>query len=71
MAVFGGSAPLISTWLIKLTGDITAPWYFYVATGVASLLALVVLRKEDFVACGHDLRHEGSAAVPGLVNLQP
>ncbi|PJY93669.1 MFS transporter [Pseudomonas donghuensis] len=71
VAVFGGSAPLISTWLIKLTGDITAPWYFYVATGVASLLALVVLRKEDFVACGHDLRHEGSAAVPGLVNLQP
>lgn len=51
VAVFGGSAPLISTWLIKLTGDITSPWYFYIGTGVVSLIALVLLRKEDFVAC--------------------
>jgi len=51
VAVFGGSAPLISTWLIKLTGDITSPWYFYIGTGVLSLIALVALRKEDFVAC--------------------
>ncbi|MNZ13583.1 Proline/betaine transporter [compost metagenome] len=69
VAVFGGSAPLISTWLIKVTGDITAPWYFYVATGVASLLALVVLRKEDFVACGHEVRREESA--PGLRLVDP
>lgn len=55
VAVFGGSAPLISTWLIKVTGDITSPWYFYVATGVVSLIALVVLRKEDFVASGSPL----------------
>lgn len=63
VAVFGGSAPLISTWLIKLTGDITAPWYFYVATGVASLIALVVLRKEDFVACAseHPARQPNAA----------
>lgn len=50
VAVFGGSAPLISTWLIKLTGDITSPWYFYIGTGVVSLIALVVLRQDDFVA---------------------
>src|SRR5471032_2340962 len=55
VAVFGGSAPLISTWLVKVTGDITSPWYFYVATGVVSLIALVVLRKEDFVASGSPL----------------
>ncbi|MNP78104.1 hypothetical protein D3C76_1756490 [compost metagenome] len=51
VAVFGGSAPLISTWLIQQTGDITSPWYFYIGTGIVSLIALVVLRKEDFVAC--------------------
>lgn len=51
VAVFGGSAPLISTWLIQRTGDIASPWYFYVGTGVASLVALAILRKEDFVAC--------------------
>jgi len=63
VAVFGGSAPLISTWLIKVTGDITSPWYFYVATGVVSLLALVVLRKDDFVASAH------STAVPANTAL--
>lgn len=51
VAVFGGSAPFISTWLIQRTGDITSPWYFYIGTGVVSLIALTVLRKEDFVAC--------------------
>jgi MHS family proline/betaine transporter-like MFS transporter len=51
VAVFGGSAPLISTWLIQRTGDITSPWYFYIATGIASLIALTALRKQDFVAC--------------------
>lgn len=50
VAVFGGSAPLISTWLIQHTGDISSPWYFYIGTGVVSLIALVALRKEDFVA---------------------
>jgi MHS family proline/betaine transporter-like MFS transporter len=51
VAVFGGSAPLISTWLIQQTGDISSPWYFYIGTGVVSLIALTILRKEDFVAC--------------------
>ncbi|KAA8562828.1 Glycine betaine/proline/ectoine/pipecolic acid transporter OusA [Pseudomonas extremaustralis] len=51
VAVFGGSAPFISTWLIQQTGDITSPWYFYIGTGVISLIALTALRKKDFVAC--------------------
>ncbi|WLG45717.1 MFS transporter [Pseudomonas sp. FP1740] len=59
VAVFGGSAPLISTWLIKVTGDITSPWYFYIGTGVVSLIALVLLRKEDFVACASPVEVPG------------
>lgn len=51
VAVFGGSAPFISTWLIQKTGDISSPWYFYVGTGVISIIALLVLRQEDFFAC--------------------
>ncbi|MBY4128136.1 MFS transporter [Rhodococcus fascians] len=50
VAVFGGSAPLIATWLITRTDDITSPWYFFVATGIASVVACAVLRKDDFVA---------------------
>lgn len=49
VAMFGGSAPLISTWLIQSTGDLSSPWYFYVSTGIASVAALLFLRKSDFV----------------------
>lgn len=56
VAIFGGSAPFISTWLIQQTGDITSPWYFYIGTGLASLIALIVLRKEDFVACDANIQ---------------
>lgn len=47
VALFGGSAPLISAWLIERTEDIASPWYFYAATCVLSLIALLVLNKSD------------------------
>ncbi|WP_166872275.1 MFS transporter [Salinibacterium sp. ZJ450] len=50
VAVFGGSAPMIATWLIAETGDITSPVYFFVATGIASIIALIALRRSDFTA---------------------
>ncbi|WP_232239505.1 MFS transporter [Pseudomonas alkylphenolica] len=65
VAVFGGSAPLISTWLIQQTGDISSPWYFYIGTGVVSLIALVVLRKEDFVAC-----HSATESQPAPLDVR-
>ncbi|MEI5996310.1 MFS transporter [Paraburkholderia bengalensis] len=52
VAVFGGSTPMISTWLIQRTGDITSPSYFFVATGVASLIALSALRRSDSTQAG-------------------
>lgn len=51
VALFGDSAPFVSTWLIKITGDILSPWYFYVGTGLISIVALLILRKDDFVVC--------------------
>jgi MHS family proline/betaine transporter-like MFS transporter len=48
VALFGGSAPLISAWLIESTGDIASPWYFYVATCILSLVSLLVLKQADF-----------------------
>ncbi|MFC5169480.1 MFS transporter [Streptomyces mutomycini] len=59
VALFGGSAPLISAWLIGRTGDIASPWYFYVATCVLSLVALVVLKQSDF-----DRANQHSATPP-------
>ena len=51
VALLGGSAPFVSTWLIEITGDISSPWYFYVGTGLISIVALLIMRKDDFVAC--------------------
>lgn len=68
VAVFGGSAPFISTWLIQQTGDITSPWYFYIGTGVMSLIALTALRKKDFVV-GSGVVEARSEASEGLRNF--
>lgn len=41
MAIFGGSAPLLATWLIKTTGDKLAPAYYLM--GCAAIAAVVLL----------------------------
>lgn len=46
-AVFSGSASLIITGLIKQTANIDIPAYYVVATAVASLFALMTLRRDD------------------------
>ncbi|GAA3602543.1 MFS transporter [Gibbsiella greigii] len=46
-AVFSGSAGLIITGLIKQTANIDIPAYYVVATAVASLFALMTLRRDD------------------------
>ncbi|OUZ11203.1 MFS transporter [Aeromicrobium sp. PE09-221] len=48
VAVFGGSAPLVAAALIESTGSITSPSYFFVATGLLSIAALLVLKPSDF-----------------------
>ncbi|WP_269454451.1 hypothetical protein [Rhodococcus opacus] len=40
--MFGGSARLISTWLINRTDNPASPWSFYVATCMLSLVALML-----------------------------
>ena len=52
VAIFGGSAPLISTWLIQSTGNVSSPVYFYLLTAVISLTALLSLKKEDLSNSG-------------------
>lgn len=47
VAVFGGAAPMIATALVRATGDITSPKYFFVGTGIMSIIALIALREDD------------------------
>ena len=41
--IFGGTAPLIATWLVATTGSQVAPSYYLIATSVLSLVVLVVI----------------------------
>ena len=43
--VFGGSAPLVMTWLIGLTGDSSIPAYAVILTAVITLAATMRLQE--------------------------
>ena len=45
VAIFGGFAPFISTWLIELTGNSLAPSFYLMLTALVSLSALVLVRN--------------------------
>ncbi|STX05708.1 MFS transporter [Kocuria rosea] len=64
-AVFGGSAPLIATYLIDRTGDLKAPAVFFTATAVVSLVAVLSLRPRDHV----DSDSNQDRSVDQVVNL--
>jgi len=43
---FGGTTPLIATWLITRTGDPITPGYWVAAAAGVSLVAAIVLMRE-------------------------
>ena len=45
LAIFGGTAPLVATWLIKETGDLTSPAWYVAAIAVISLIANLTLSR--------------------------
>ena len=46
-SIFGGSAPLIASYLINKTGDVTAPGIYLAAASAISLIA-VLFAKETY-----------------------
>jgi len=48
VAIFGGFAPFIATWLIAATGSPLSPVYYLIAGGIVSLV--VILRLEETAA---------------------
>jgi MHS family proline/betaine transporter-like MFS transporter len=42
-ALFGGTAPIMATWMIKETGNLTVPAWYIAAAGIFSLVALLSL----------------------------
>jgi MHS family citrate/tricarballylate:H+ symporter-like MFS transporter len=58
LAIFGGFTPLVSTWLIRVTGNVAAPAYWLCLVATLGLLATVALYRSRLV----------SGIVPASVN---
>lgn len=50
VVIAGGTAPLIATWLVSVTGDLRSPTWFVVATSVIGLIAMATLRRDKSVS---------------------
>ncbi len=46
LAIFGGTAPLVSTWLVSRTGDIESPAYYLITMALISLIATLTISKK-------------------------
>jgi MHS family proline/betaine transporter-like MFS transporter len=57
VAVFGGTAPYVATWLVARTGNDIAPAYYVIAAAIISLLAVLTMRE----TAGRPLRQLVSA----------
>lgn len=44
LALFGGTAPLVATWLIAKTGDLAAPAWYLTVLAIVSLLFVLTIR---------------------------
>jgi MHS family proline/betaine transporter-like MFS transporter len=45
VAVFGGTAPYVATWLADRTGNPIAPAYYVIAAAVATLATVLTMRE--------------------------
>ena len=45
VAVFGGTAPYVATWLVARTGNELAPAYYVIAAAVVTLLTVMTMRE--------------------------
>lgn len=47
-AIFGGTAPMVATWLISVTGTTMAPAYYLAAVSIAALGAMLASKETAF-----------------------
>ncbi len=47
LALFGGTAPLVATWMIKTTGNLAAPAFYLVATAAITFVVTLTIRPHD------------------------
>ena len=49
VTLFGGFAPIVLTWLIRESGSLLSPSYYFMAVAVVSILGLLVIRSRHYV----------------------
>ena len=53
LAIFGGTAPLVATWLIKTTGNLAAPaWYLVVMAAITFIVTLTIHPHQESQVTG-------------------
>jgi MHS family proline/betaine transporter-like MFS transporter len=68
--IFGGTAPMISTWLVETTGDKLAPAYYVTAVGLISLIYCYFMLPETSTYAVLRAEDEGKA-LPGQTAASP
>ena len=57
LAIFGGTAPLVATWLIKTTGNLAAPaWYLVAIAAITFVITLTMRPHQDSQAAVESIR---------------
>ncbi len=54
VALFGGTAPYVATWLVDRTGNVIAPAFYVIAAAIVTLATVLTMRE----TAGQPLRHE-------------
>jgi len=58
LCVFGGSAPLVATWLVQRYQTVSAPALYLVFLSALNLLAALALRDRKFIRIERDVSYE-------------
>jgi hypothetical protein len=45
VTVFGGTAQLVVTWLIRVTGDPLSPAWYHIASGIVGIAAMMMMKE--------------------------
>lgn len=65
--IFGGTAPLMATWLIGMTGSNLAPAYYLMAISVLALAGGLALPETSKISLHDPLPHRGGGTLAGTV----
>jgi len=47
LALFGGTAPLVATWMIKTTGNLAAPAIYLIAIAAITFVVTLTIRPHE------------------------